>query len=75
MKYLTAVKLIDNMAHGKIVKLRKNRVGGISSPTWCMLCNVMFDRGVKTLNYWQDKDNNITIRYDNVTLSTKVVLY
>jgi hypothetical protein len=75
MKYQTAVNLIDKMLAGKTVKLRRGRVGGISSITWCMLCDVMFYRGIDNLRYLQDNNDNITISFDNTIVSENIILY
>ena len=75
MKYSTAVNLIDNMLAGKTVKLRRGKVGGISSTTWCMLCDVMWHRGIDNLRYLIDGNDNITISFDNTIVSENIILY
>ncbi len=75
MKYATAEKLIDNMLSGKTVKLRKGKVGGISSTTWCMLCDVMYYRGIDNLRYLIDGNDKLTISFDNTIVSDNIILY
>jgi hypothetical protein len=82
MKSSTALKLVAKMRAGLPVKLRKSRVGGISSPTWCMICNVLFDEGINSVKYLyrEGYDNSIIAYYydaeeNETVLSNNIILY
>jgi hypothetical protein len=82
MKYSTATKIIERMRAGEQVKLRKSRNGGISSTTWCFLCDVLFYEGILQVgyDYLQSFSNKITVYYyddrgNKIILSNTVSLY
>jgi hypothetical protein len=76
MKVITGKKIIGNMLDNKIVKLRKNRIGGISTKTWEDLCDILLSYGYKSIEYYPINNGYIEIRLDgDFILSSKVVLY
>ena len=81
MKYSTAQTLVEKMINGNVVKIRGTKHNGLSSKTWCMICNVLFDvYGAKTCNYTVSKDNKIHCWYHNkngidVTVSDNIILF
>lgn len=82
MKYSTATKIIERMRAGEQVKLRKSRNGGISSTTWCFLCDVLFYEGILSAgyDYLQSFSNQVTVFYyddrgNKIILSNTVSLY
>jgi hypothetical protein len=76
MKTITAKKIIANMLDNKIVKLRKNRVGGISDKTWDSIVDIMLGYGYKSIEYYPIANGYLEIKLsDDFILSSKVILY
>ena len=76
MKTITAKKIIGDMLDNKIVKLRKNRVGGISEKTWYILTDILFSYGYKSIEYYPIDNGYLEIKLsDQSILSSKVILY
>ena len=76
MKTITAKKIIGDMLDNKIVKLRKNRVGGISEKTWDILTDILFSYGYKSIEYYPIDNGYLEIKLsDQSILSSKVILY
>lgn len=66
MKYSTALKLVEKLKNNEPVKLRGNKHNGISSITWCNICDVIFTENpdieeVNTYYSKGDETNNINI--------------
>ena len=76
MKTITAKKIIGDMLDDKIVKLRKNRVGGISEKTWNSIADIMLGYGYKSIEYYPIDNGYLEIKLsDQSILSSKVILY
>jgi hypothetical protein len=76
MKTITAKKIIGNMSDNKTVKLRKNRVGGISDKTWDSIADIMLGYGYKSIEYYPIANGYLEIILsDQSILSSKVILY
>jgi len=76
MKLITGKKIIGNMLDDKIVKLRKDRIGGISSKTWNDLCDILLSYGYKSIEYYPIDNGYIEIKLnDDFILSSKIKLY
>lgn len=76
MKTITAKKIIGNMLDNKIVKLRKNRGGGISDKTWNSIADIMLSYGYKSIEYYPIDNGYLEIKLsDQSILSSKVILY
>jgi len=76
MKLITGKKIIGDMLDDKIVKLRKDRIGGISSKTWNDLCDILLSYGYKSIEYYPIDNGYIEIKLnDDFILSSKIKLY
>lgn len=76
MKLITGKKIIGNMLDNKIVKLRKNKCGGISESTHDLLCSILFGYGYKRVECTPLENGYLEIKLDNdFILSSKVKLY
>jgi hypothetical protein len=75
MKYSTAVKIVNKLGSDKPVPLRKGKHGGISSPTWCMICNVFLDQGFSNVEYRINNVGKLTMMVDEITLNSEITLY
>ena len=74
MKHNTAVKIVDRMLAGDVVKLRGNKWGNmISCPTWEAICTALFWLGFDSIGC-QLEGGNFVIRGNGQLIGKSILI-